>query len=1242
MSFPSFDEFFTAVLGYAPFPWQRRLADFVVAHREFPDSVTAPTGLGKTSAMLAHTYALAHDVAHNGVKGRSYPLRFFHAVERRVVADDASETAEAIAAAVNGADSSDPVLGPIRAALEALVPEEFRDFEPVIAVGAFHGGRRDAGDWLRPIGAVIACATVTQVASRFFFRGVTVSQTMLPMHAAVVGMDSVVAVDEPHLSVPAITAMRQAATVQRDGALIRSGVGDEPPVPLPTVPVSQVVMLGATPPAGVELGTACGIDDEDRAHPVAGRRIRAAKTLQLHQAEARQGDQLVGSIAAVALDAAERDLARGDDPVGGTDGILVFCNSVGMARAVYAKLLKSTTKTDIAVSLIHGKMRSGDRADQPVARGVITVTTQALEVGADFDGFEVITQPCSLSALVQRAGRCNRRGDMPAAQVVMVAGPPPKKTTTVKDRMKGAGLDEATRAIYGELVGEPITIEKLDKDGNPRLTEKGEPQYDVVQWGEAAALLDAIETICGDSPVPFGPDDLAAFIEKVTALVGDIQPPLSRTSRFHVDMARYLARTDPPAPFNVSVLLNGPETDRSLDVTVAWRRDDTLDLLADASVMDAETVTVPIMSLRELLRTAEGETATASKTRMSDLDVGEHVDEKAAFVGAGTLRRVRVRGGDGTWSVPERIGDIKPGTQLVLASSIGGYDETGFHIPKPKDIGPVDDISAAVAVAGGQGRFIADGDLHSTLEAAFNDDAEVQELADSARERYAVPDDVEVTVLPTSRYSNGSDEPQLWFVVIIGTTVGQFTDGARTRCAQLGEHGHQVGIWTAAAAAVLPLDDDVAAALAEAGHRHDDGKADPRFQRALGTTGDPAKVAMAKSRVRSSTERQRMREQAGLPRTWRHEVVSVSDIADDLTAHVVVSHHAHGRPVIIHTDSTADRCGDARISSHAETFARLGDRYGQWGLALLETVMRWCDHRASKYPWSPVQARAAGAPVTMSAPDPLTTPERFTEPEVAHTVRLPGLLSSPLAGVLAAVGLLDVLEKSGTQAWLRWSGDDGCPEIGCDSDISAMIAELRRDPKTLHMIDETLKERGVGKGLEIAKGKVDDPDSVTAGLADTHPLRTLLPGVTKLDKGQESMSTVGIHNNSTVFTGLIERDAGTDAFFSATTGFEDVSATDVKCGGIDTDRNSYPATVTRPDLLAWAMDGSLAIGWAPDAAGLHYGRSFAVLPTPTRWTTVAGYRALVLAAADRGPHATWRRVDPRGSDKMRVWEQRQG
>lgn len=128
----------------------------------------------------------------------------------------------------------------------------------------------------------------------------------------------------------------------------------------------------------------------------------------------------------------------------------------------------------------------------------------------------------------------------------------------------------------------------------------------MVQWGEAAALLDAIETICGDSPVPFGPDDLAAFIEKVTALVGDIQPPLSRTSRFHVDMARYLARTDPPAPFNVSVLLNGPETDRSLDVTVAWRRDDTLDLLADASVMDAETVTVPIMSLRELLRTAEG------------------------------------------------------------------------------------------------------------------------------------------------------------------------------------------------------------------------------------------------------------------------------------------------------------------------------------------------------------------------------------------------------------------------------------------------------------------------------------------------------------------------------------------------------------------------------------------------------------------------------------------------------------
>ncbi|MFZ2239687.1 MAG: hypothetical protein WAV90_09125, partial [Gordonia amarae] len=89
MVFPTFDAFFTAVTDNDPFPWQRRLANYVLTNGGFPDAVTAPTGLGKTAAMLAHVYALAHDVRHNGAQGRRHPLRFFHAVERRTVADHA-------------------------------------------------------------------------------------------------------------------------------------------------------------------------------------------------------------------------------------------------------------------------------------------------------------------------------------------------------------------------------------------------------------------------------------------------------------------------------------------------------------------------------------------------------------------------------------------------------------------------------------------------------------------------------------------------------------------------------------------------------------------------------------------------------------------------------------------------------------------------------------------------------------------------------------------------------------------------------------------------------------------------------------------------------------------------------------------------------------------------------------------------------------------------------------------------
>ncbi len=134
-----------------------------------------------------------------------------------------------------------------------------------------------------------------------------------------------------------------------------------------------------------------------------------------------------------------------------------------------------------------------------------------------------------------------------------------------------------------------------------------------------------------------------------------------------------------------------------------------------------------------------------------------------------------------------------------------------------------------------------------------------------------------------------------------------------------------------------------------------------------------------------------MSEASGLPGTFRHEMLSVQiaerhaplpddrDLAD-LFLHLVASHHGHARPFApISTDphppAVEGRLGEthlvlsaeerARWTPHrvdsglADRFWRLTRRYGWWGLAYLEAIVRLGDWYASglvKKPGSQAEA----------------------------------------------------------------------------------------------------------------------------------------------------------------------------------------------------------------------------------------------------------------------------------------------
>ena len=177
-----------------------------------------------------------------------------------------------------------------------------------------------------------------------------------------------------------------------------------------------------------------------------------------------------------------------------------------------------------------------------------------------------------------------------------------------------------------------------------------------------------------------------------------------------------------------------------------------------------------------------------------------------------------------------------------------------------------------------------------------------------------------------------------------------------------------------------PQDMDVANDLELAAYLHDAGKADPRFQVML-AGGDPWNwpdgPPLAKSGRSWSPQAW---ERASLPKGWRHEALSVQMArlhpalakARDpaLVLWLIGTHHGFGRPFFNFLDSDPenplgclemdqwqlppDEVGPQSLAFDFDgfdwpsLFEHLKRRYGIWGLAHLEAILRLADHRASE------------------------------------------------------------------------------------------------------------------------------------------------------------------------------------------------------------------------------------------------------------------------------------------------------
>lgn len=405
MSLPvTFPEFFEALWGHAPFPWQARLAE-QTASQGWPEWITLPTGTGKTSVIDIAVYALAAQANRRACE-RTAPVRIVFAVNRRIVVDEAFDRARTIAQRLR--DSLNEPESPLRRVSEALLALADDPEAPPLEAYPLRGGTFTDRSWARsPFQPLVLSTTLDQLGSRLLFRGYGVSEFARPIHAALLANDALILLDEAH------TAKAFSQTLE---GLARLRLQATEPLNLPF----HAVQLTATPPT--DAVSPFTLDTADRSHPVIQRRLKATKPCELISVPGATGTarhkRLAECIRTKALNCLDEGHRR----------VLIVVNRVATAEALREMLTPTRKRPEhtAAVELLTGRLRPLDRdalvtrlarvhqlksatpaADVPP---LILVSTQAIEVGADFDFDALLTELAPLDSLRQRFGRLNRYG----------------------------------------------------------------------------------------------------------------------------------------------------------------------------------------------------------------------------------------------------------------------------------------------------------------------------------------------------------------------------------------------------------------------------------------------------------------------------------------------------------------------------------------------------------------------------------------------------------------------------------------------------------------------------------------------------------------------------------------------------------------------------------------------------------------------------------------------------------------
>jgi CRISPR-associated endonuclease/helicase Cas3 len=393
-----FPEFFHQAAGFEPHGYQDRLA-----RDGLPDAVRAPTGTGKTGIVLAWLW-------------------------RRLYADPGG-TPRRLVYALPQQSLVEQVAGQVAGWLDNLGLSEH------VALHVVMGGsdnRKRQGQWRQDMHKpAVVVGTVDSLVSKALLRGYGIARAIFPIDFALMTNGVHWVIDEIQLCPESTVTLRQLAAFART-------YGTAEPFGL--------TCMSATIPEGLLetvdnplVPDVVEILSRERTGELA-RRIDADRTIRRLTVEP-------GDYKEVAAAVVQRHRAG--------ELTIVVLNTIKAAQDVFTHLRRMG---QVECTLVHSRFRALERAqltklitEAPGDR--IIVATQVVEAGIDLNASVLITEAAPWPSLVQRAGRCNRTGDVNDAELWWL---PPAKAAPYEQSDIGASA-----GTLAGLEGQAATGEKL-------------------------------------------------------------------------------------------------------------------------------------------------------------------------------------------------------------------------------------------------------------------------------------------------------------------------------------------------------------------------------------------------------------------------------------------------------------------------------------------------------------------------------------------------------------------------------------------------------------------------------------------------------------------------------------------------------------------------------------------------------------------------------------------------------------